>query len=249
MALTLSFIFGQSMIPGPQSIEKSDVVADKVDNLFAPELVPKPVEPTPDESAEPDKAPESTPPSEDSATTPPSEDSSTTPPSEDSSTTPPSEDSDTTLPSEGTDNTAPEQDSEQTTEPEIIYEEKPRPFIDFVIKNIRKIAHFVEHGIFALEVFFFLLALEKAAGTQRKIMPIGVKTLIITLNIGILTAFFDESIQILSERTYSVVDMWIDIAGYASFTALVTVIYVIIKTIIFLIKTFAEHRKLAWDWH
>ena len=231
MALTLSFIFGQSMISGPQSIEKSDVVADKVDNLFAPELVPKPVEPTPDESAEPDKAPESTPPSEDSSTTPPSEDSSTTPPSK------------------GTDNTAPEQDSEQTTEPEIIYEEKPRPFIDFVIKNIRKIAHFVEHGIFGLEVFFFLLALEKAAGTQRKIMPIGVKTLIITLNIGILTAFFDESIQILSERTYSVVDMWIDIAGYASFTALVTVIYVIIKTIIFLIKVYAEHRKLAWDWH
>ena len=73
-------------------------------------------------------------------------------------------------------------------------------------------------------------------------MPVGIKTLALSLNIGILVGFFDETMQIFSERTYSITDVWIDIAGYASFTLLLTLIYVIIKSIKLAVVTTEERR-------
>ena len=113
-------------------------------------------------------------------------------------------------------------------------EEIPRresPFLEAIRPHIRKIAHFLEHGVLGLEVFFLCLSMQKYSGKKRKIMPIGIKTIFSSINFGLIIAFIDESIQILSERGPSITDMWIDISGYASFTLLLVIIYVIVNII------------------
>ena len=128
---------------------------------------------------------------------------------------------------------------EETPKEEIPEEEIPRresPFLEFIRPHIRKIAHFLEHGILGLEVFFFCLCMERYGGKKRKIMPIGIKTIISSMSFGLFVAFLDESIQLLSDRGASVRDMWIDISGYFTFTLLLTVIYVIVNLIKCIVK-------------
>lgn len=152
IALTLAFIFGQSMLPASRSMQTSDGVADTVENILIP----------------------------DSADGSDAEDGGA-----------------------------------------------HRPVIDFFIKYLRKIAHFVEHGILGLEIFFLLLAIERRSGRERGITPLSVTTVLFSLNVGLLVGFLDETIQIFSGRMYSIVDVWLDFAGYATFTAVLTLIYVI----------------------
>lgn len=240
IVLTLSFIFGQSALPIPKSVEKSDGLANTLDSLFEPELVPKPVEPAPDGSGngdsdnetdspgESDEQPEDTP-----AETPPIDN-----PSTDGGEAPPADDN----PSTDGDETPPADEPEK--EPEIIYEEKPRPVIDFIIANIRKVAHFVEHGFFGLEIFLFMFFIELDSGKKRKIFPIGIKSLIVALNIGILVGFFDESIQILSGRGPNVNDIWLDISGYATFTAVMFAVFTIVKSVILLVRSIKNRKYI-----
>lgn len=110
-------------------------------------------------------------------------------------------------------------------------EERSRPMLDFIVKYMRKIAHFVEHGILGIEVFLLFFVLEKNSGRAKRIMPIDVKTLLFSLNVGLLVGFFDESIQILSGRNYNIIDVWLDFAGYATFTLVITLIFVIKNSI------------------
>lgn len=156
IALTLAFIFGQSMLPASRSMQTSDGVADTVEHILTP----------------------------DSADGSDTEDGGA-----------------------------------------------HRPVIDFFIKYLRKIAHFVEHGVLGLEMFFLLLTLEKRAGREHGIMPLGVTTLLFSLNLGLIVGFLDETIQIFSGRMYSIVDVWLDFAGYAAFTAVLTLVYVIARLI------------------
>ena len=156
IALTLAFIFGQSMLPASRSMQASDSVADTVEDIL--------------------------------------------------------------------DHDAP---SGSGTEDE----GHSRPVLDFFIKYLRKIAHFVEHGILGLETFFLLLAMQRRKSVDRGIMPISTAALIFSLNFGLLVGFFDETIQIFSGRMYSIVDVWLDFAGYATFTALLTLTYVISRLV------------------
>lgn len=222
IAVTLSFIFGQSMLSMADSLENSLGFAGTLDTLFEPELVPKPVEPAPDNSgnsssgnsessagntdAQPEKAPTETPPE---------------------------------------DNTDEEVKEDIDKEQEIIYEKKPRPVIDFIIANVRKVAHFVEHGLFGIEIFLLMLFIERDSGKERKIFPIGIKSVLIALNIGILVALFDESIQILSARGPSVSDIWLDISGYATFVAVMFAVFTIVKSVILLIKSAEKGKSIA----
>lgn len=246
IAITLSFIFGQSMLPVPKSVENSDGFANKIDTLFEPELIPQPQEPSTDNSG-----------SNDSGAEPETPGTSEGNPGEEA---PPedtpggSESEDTSGGNVGAE--TPGGDGEENTpgdetedipeeEPEIIYVAKPRPVIDFVIANVRKIAHFIEHGFFGIEIFLLMFFIEKDSGKKRKIFPIGVKSFIISLNIGILVALFDESIQILSGRGPDVRDIWLDIAGYATFTALMFAIFSLVRYIIFLVKTMKKSELSA----
>lgn len=158
IALTLAFIFGQSMLPASRSMQTSDSVADTVEDIL--------------------------------------------------------------------DHEAPSSDGTGTEN-----KEASRPVLDFFIKYLRKIAHFVEHGILGLEMFFLLLAIERQKNSEQGIMPLSTAALIFSLNIGLLAGLFDETIQIFSGRMYSIVDVWLDFAGYATFTVLLTLTYIIIRLI------------------
>ncbi len=112
---------------------------------------------------------------------------------------------------------------------------EPSKFATYFMQNIRKIAHFTEHGIFGLEVFFLAFAIEKLLGKRKKILPLNPITILICLNTGMLVAFIDESIQLLSGRTASIRDIWLDLSGFASFAALCFIITLIVRSIRYLV--------------
>ncbi len=107
-------------------------------------------------------------------------------------------------------------------------------FRDFVKKNIRKIAHFAEFGLLGLECailgFIILCGSKKKRISEfgsdvlsQKMtfcaalgVPKTLKTTAYSFIFGLLVAFADESVQILSSRGPSVTDIWIDLAGFAS---------------------------------
>ena len=114
-------------------------------------------------------------------------------------------------------------------------------FATYFMKHIRKIAHFTEHGIFGLEVFFLAFVIEKLIGKRKKILPLNPMTLLVCLNAGILVAFIDESIQLLSGRTASIRDIWLDLSGFAAFLALCFIITFIVRCI----RYFVAQRKIT----
>ena len=77
------------------------------------------------------------------------------------------------------------------------------PTGDYVQKNIRKIAHFVEFFILGCEVSLYVITF----------MP-RIKWAALSLPSALLVAFFDESIQLFSKRGPSVNDVWIDFFGF-----------------------------------
>ena len=91
----------------------------------------------------------------------------------------------------------------------------------FIIDNIRKIAHFLEFGLLGAEVYALILALS----------VFGTKSLSLSLGFGAAVAFFDESVQLLSNRGPSITDMWIDIFGYLSFSLIAALVHLIVYCI------------------
>ena len=95
---------------------------------------------------------------------------------------------------------------------------------EFVHKNVRKIAHFVEFfslGVLSSAyVFFFMRSYKNAA---------------LTIPSSIMIALFDETIQILSKRGPSVKDVWLDASGFFAasliFYTVATLAVVIIKKV------------------
>ena len=94
-------------------------------------------------------------------------------------------------------------------------------FKEFVLENIRKIAHFTEYGILGTEVALYILIYERKR--CKMFAPLS-------LLVPVLVGFLDESIQVLSERGPSITDVWIDIGGYFAFSILV---YIVAGTVFF----------------
>ena len=102
---------------------------------------------------------------------------------------------------------------------------------EYITKNIRKIAHFLEFGALGLEAFvlaFFIYRHKKRSLAE----PDGRMSLGYYLNcavryfmFGLTVAFLDESLQLLSKRGPQIKDVWIDLAGYMSFGALILLIF------------------------
>lgn len=106
---------------------------------------------------------------------------------------------------------------------------------DFIKNNIRKIAHFAEFGLLGLEcaILGLVLLLElKSRSDCAKLREdiclsnsfcssLGIASILkapaYSFIFGLLVAFADESVQILSKRGPSVKDIWIDLLGFASF--------------------------------
>lgn len=93
---------------------------------------------------------------------------------------------------------------------------------DYVQKNLRKIAHFVEFFILGAEVSLYVIFF----------MP-KTKFALMTFPSALILAFFDESIQILSKRGPAILDVWIDFSGFVS-ASLIT--YAIFSIIAFIYK-------------
>lgn len=109
-------------------------------------------------------------------------------------------------------------------------DEKKTDFIGFIKKNVRKMAHFAEYAILGAEFFILVVLAYGKKGKLRCRLPFGIKALILSMLPAIVVSFFDESVQILSKRGYSVIDMWIDIFGYlTSFLILYIVFFFIGK--------------------
>ena len=79
----------------------------------------------------------------------------------------------------------------------------------YVKVNLRKIAHFVEFACLGIEIALFVsLFLGR---------PIFVA---LSYPTALLTAFFDESIQMFSGRGPAIFDVWIDFFGFFTFASL-----------------------------
>ena len=91
----------------------------------------------------------------------------------------------------------------------------------FVSGHIRHIGHFTEYATLATLVALLIIIKGKA----------GIKSLVYSLLFGQLTGFFDETVQIFSGRGPNIADVWIDIFGYATATAAVTLVWIAVRAI------------------
>ena len=96
---------------------------------------------------------------------------------------------------------------------------KPGAFIQL---NLRKIAHFVEFAALGLEIALFV-----SFFMRRRIF------VFLSYPAALITAFFDESVQMFSGRGPAILDVWIDFFG---FFFLATLSYVIFFTVKYFLK-------------
>lgn len=87
---------------------------------------------------------------------------------------------------------------------EIVTEETPKPERLLTSSHIRKLAHVLEFA--SLGVLGTLLARAVAVEPRRYLPCLALA--------GMTTALLDETIQLLSERTSCVKDVWIDCGGF-----------------------------------
>lgn len=99
----------------------------------------------------------------------------------------------------------------------------------FFIEYIRKFAHFTEYFILGGELYLYrYFYLKKSLSTFLNITYIGV-----------FTAFFDETIQLIPslERSGEVSDVWIDIFG-------VLLAFLILKILFIFIRAIKKYKSL-----
>ncbi len=92
-------------------------------------------------------------------------------------------------------------------------ETKPGEFIQI---NLRKIAHFVEFAALGTEVaLYWILFLRRRVA------------LFLSFPAALMVGFFDESLQLISERGASVKDVWIDFLGFVFSSVIIYTGYLI----------------------
>ena len=94
---------------------------------------------------------------------------------------------------------------------------------DFIIANIRKIAHAVEFGMLGS----FVAAFSATFGAKWQYYHVT------SILFGLVIGFLDESLQMCTGRGPMILDVWIDLGGY-------TALYLIIFTCVAAIRA---HRR------
>ncbi|HBJ18410.1 MAG TPA: hypothetical protein DDY70_01495 [Clostridiales bacterium] len=84
---------------------------------------------------------------------------------------------------------------------------------DFVLTNVRKIAHFSEFGLLGILTVLF------AATYRLRAVFLGRWFVF-----GFFAAFFDETIQMFTSRGPAIADVWIDVGGYIFYSLLTLLI-------------------------
>ena len=90
---------------------------------------------------------------------------------------------------------------------------------DFILKNVRKIAHFVEFGALGLEMVLFTFICTVFSRRDKIYLSF----------FGPVVAVIDETIQKFTLRGSSFVDVLIDSAGYFTFVLITALVFLIIK--------------------
>ena len=109
----------------------------------------------------------------------------------------------------------------------------------FIQQYLRKIAHFTEYGLLAIEmvlfaqIFYFIPKKGKAS-------VLWALVLLTPFAVG----FVDESIQMLNGRGPSILDVWIDIGGYYTFGALAYAVVFVSQLIFRIITKMLEKRAI-----
>ncbi len=78
----------------------------------------------------------------------------------------------------------------------------------FILEYIRKIAHFTEYGLLGIEAAILVIFYFKKR----------ICAALVSLNLSLIVAFIDESLQYISDRGPSISDVWIDVGGFAFFS-------------------------------
>ena len=91
---------------------------------------------------------------------------------------------------------------------------------EFVQRNIRKIAHFVEFAALGAEVSLYLLLF-----FRRR------PWIILSFPTALITGFLDETLQLFSDRGASVKDVWIDFFGFVFASVIIYTGYLILYLI------------------
>ena len=100
------------------------------------------------------------------------------------------------------------------------------PFRNFILNNVRKIAHFIEFGLLgALSSSICVIYLSEKKEDSSNLNGIFCMSIFRQISFGVAVALADETIQIFSSRGPSIIDVWIDSFGYLAFSALVYVAY------------------------
>ena len=92
-------------------------------------------------------------------------------------------------------------------------------FAKFLSTYVRKLAHFTEFGLLALEAFLF---------TRVRQLPLH-KSVFFLLPFGFLVAATDETLQIFTSRGASFVDVLIDFCGFLTVTLLTCLTVIIYR--------------------
>ena len=95
------------------------------------------------------------------------------------------------------------------------------PLGDFLVTNIRKLAHFFEYGSLGALVSIYLSVFSPR---PRITVPVSILS-------GFIAAFIDETLQIFSGRGPMIADVWLDLFGYVTLTLIVCLAAAIIKSI------------------
>lgn len=99
----------------------------------------------------------------------------------------------------------------------------------YLQNNIRKVAHFTEFFLLGTEIGIYIVLF------MRKY-----KTVLLSYPLGLVLAFFDESIQILSDRGPMISDVWVDLFG---FSTAITLVYAVLFTAMLLYGKYILKRS------
>ena len=107
-------------------------------------------------------------------------------------------------------------DAESNAVGEIIEEiiSSDTPAGSYIQTNLRKIAHFVEFALLGAELALYLVLF-----TKRKLL------FLISYPVALITALFDESIQMFSDRGPAIFDVWIDFFGFFVTSSIVYAVF------------------------
>ena len=94
---------------------------------------------------------------------------------------------------------------------------------NFLVTYIRKIAHFTEYSLLAIETSLLILFIHRGTRLFRFLFSLG---------FGFCIALCDEGIQVFTGRGNSMLDVAIDAGGYFLFSLIVLAASVIISAVI-----------------